>query len=106
MGELPYPVYVADLAFALPAVIATGVALVSGHVAAPVLGAVVLIKVLTTDLASWAMAIALLVNGQQPNWPVAGLFAVMITVCATVLWHGAHELRTPVPGWLRPTLWS
>lgn len=106
VGELPYPVYVADLAFALPAVIATGVALVRGHVAAPVLGAVVLIKVLTMGLAIWAMAIALLVNGQQPNWPVAGLFAVMITVCATVLWRGARELRPPAPEWLRPSLWN
>ncbi|MFJ5993133.1 hypothetical protein [Lentzea sp. NPDC092896] len=106
VGELPYPVYVADLAFALPAVIATGVALVRGHVAAPVLGAVVLVKVLTMGLAIWAMAIALLVNGQPPNWPVAGLFAVMITVCATVLWRGARELGTPAPGWLRPSLWN
>ena len=106
VGELPYPVYVADLAIALPAVVATGVALVRGHVAAPVLGAIVLIKVLTMGLAIWAMAIALLVNGQQPNWPVAGLFAVMITVCATVLWRGARQLGTPGPGWLRPALWD
>ncbi|WP_143466810.1 hypothetical protein [Lentzea kentuckyensis] len=106
VGELPYPVYVADLAFALPAVIATGVALVRGHVAAPVLGAIVLVKVLTMGLAIWAMAIALLINRQQPNWPVAGLFAVMITVCATVLWRGARELEPPAPEWLRPSLWN
>jgi hypothetical protein len=106
VGELPYPVYVADLAFALPAVVTTGVALVRGHVAAPVLGAVVLIKVLTMGLAIWAMAIALLINGQPPNWAVAGLFAVMITVCATVLRRGARELGTPTPGWLRPSLWA
>lgn len=106
VGELPYPVYVVDLAVALPAVVATGVALVRGHVAAPVLGAVVLIKVLTTGLAIWAMAIALLINGQQPNWPVAGLFAVMITVCAIVLRRGARELETPAPDWLRPSLWN
>lgn len=106
VGELPYPVYVVDLAIALPAVVGTGVALVRGHVAAPVLGAVVLIKVLTMGLAIWAMAITLLVNGQQPNWPVAGLFAVMITVCATVLWRGARELGTPAPEWLRSTLWN
>lgn len=106
VGELPYPVYVADLAIALPAIIGTGVALVRGHVAAPVLGAVVLIKVLTLGLAIWAMAIALLINGQQPNWPVAGLFIVMIAVCATVLWRGARKLAMPSTGWLRPSLWS
>lgn len=106
VGELPYPVYVADLAIALPAVVATGVALVRRHLAAPALGAVVLIKVLTMGLAIWAMAIALLVNGQQPNWPVAGLFAVMIAVCATVLRRGADELRAPAAGWLRPSLWT
>lgn len=106
VGELPYPVYVVDLAIALPAVVATGVALVRGHVAAPVLGAVVLIKVLTMGLAIWAMAIALLVNGRQPNWPVAGLFAVMITVCAAVLWRGARELGPLSSEWLRPSLWN
>lgn len=106
VGELPYPVYVADLAIALPAVIATGVALVRGHIAAPVLGAIVLIKVLTMGLAIWAMAIGLLVNGRQPNWPVAGLFAVMIAVCTTVLRRGAGTLGTPGPGWLRPSIWN
>ncbi|KOV90117.1 hypothetical protein [Nocardia sp. NRRL S-836] len=106
VGELPYPVYVADLAIALPAIVATGVALVRGHVAAPVLGAVVLVKVLTMGLAIWAMAITLLLGGLQPDWPVAGLFAVMIAVCVTVLRRGAQELAAPVPGWLRPSIWS
>ncbi|GAB2817402.1 hypothetical protein [Lentzea nigeriaca] len=105
VGELPYPVYVLDLAIALPAIIATGAALVRGHVAAPVLGAVVLVKVLTLGLAIWAMAIALLLNDHQPNWPVAGLFAVMIAVCAAILWRG-HRHLTAASGWLRPTLWQ
>jgi hypothetical protein len=106
VGELPYPVYVLDLAIALPAITATGIALVRGHVAAPVLGAVVLIKVLTLGFAIWAMAIALLLNDQRPNWPVAGLFAVMIAVCTVILWHGNRQLADPAPGWLRPALWE
>jgi hypothetical protein len=106
LGELPYPVYVADLAIALPAVIATGAALVRGHVAAPVLGAVVLIKILTLGLAIAAMTIALLLNGHPPNWPVAGLFALMIATCTTILWRGSGQLGTPEPGWLRATIWT
>jgi len=106
VGGLPYPVYVADLAFTLPAVVATGAALVRGHVAAPVLGAVVLVKIVTMGLAIWAMAIAILVDGGVPDWPVAGLFAVMIAVCATVLVCGARRLGHPARHWLRPTLWQ
>ncbi|MCP2244070.1 hypothetical protein [Lentzea aerocolonigenes] len=106
IGELPYPVYVLDLAIALPAITATGVALVRGHVAAPVLGAVVLIKILTLGLAIWAMAIALLLHDQRPDWPVAGLFAVVIAVCTTILWRGVRQLADPAPGWLRPALWE
>jgi hypothetical protein len=106
VGELPYPIYVVDLAIALPAIVSTGVALVRRHVAAVVLGAVVLIKVVTLGLAIWAMAVTLLVNGQQPNWPVAGLFTVMIIVCTTILWRAARQLAVPAPGWLRPTLWT
>lgn len=106
VGELPYPVYVADLAFALPAIIAVGIALVRRHPAAPVLGAVVLVKILTLGLAIWAMAIALLLNHQQPNWPVAGLFAVIVVVCTAILSHGTRQLTEPPDGWLRPTLWN
>jgi hypothetical protein len=102
---LPYPVYIADLAFALPAVVATGVALVRGHTVAPVLGAVVLIKVVTLGPAIWAMAVAILLDGGKPDWPVVGLFSVIIVVSATVLVQGAPSLGVPSPGWLRATLW-
>ena len=105
-GELPNPVYVADLAFAVPAIVATGTALVRGHVAAPVLGAVVLVKVVTLGLAITAMSIAILLDGGTPDWPVVGLFAVMITVCTTLLARGARRLGVPAPGWLRETLWE
>lgn len=106
VGELPYPVYVADLAIALPAVVAIGVALVRGHIAAPILGAVILIKIVTLGLAIWVMAIVLLVNGEQPNWPVAGMFAIMILACTTILARAARALQPVEPGWLRTTLWS
>ncbi|MEO6082946.1 MAG: hypothetical protein ABIQ18_07550, partial [Umezawaea sp.] len=105
-GELPNPVYVADLAFALPALVATGTALVRGHVAAPILGAVVLVKVVTLGLAISAMAIAILLDSGQPDWPVVALFAVMITVCTTVLARDARRLGLPAAGWLRETLWE
>ena len=106
VGELPNPVYVADLAFALPAVVATGAALVRGHVAAPVLGAVVLVKVVTLGLAITAMATAILFDGGTPDWPVVGLVVVMIAVCTTFLSRGARRLGHPAPGWLRETLWE
>ncbi|SDI15049.1 hypothetical protein SAMN05192558_101410 [Actinokineospora alba] len=105
-GGLPYPVYVADLGFALPAVVMTGIALVRGHIAAPVLGAIVLIKITTLGLAIWAMAIGTLMNDSDPNWTVAGLFAGMIVVCTTVLAHGMSRIARPSSGWLRPTLWQ
>ncbi|WNV87453.1 hypothetical protein [Umezawaea sp. Da 62-37] len=105
-GELPNPVYVADLAFALPAVVATGAALVRGHVAAPVLGAVVLVKVVTLGLAISAMAVAILLDGGDPGWPVVALVAVMIAVCTTILVRGARRLGVPASGWLRETLWE
>lgn len=105
VGGLPYPVYVADLTFALPAVVMTGIALVRRHVAAPVLGAVVLIKITTLGLAIWAMAIGSLLDGGNPNWTVMGLFVVMILVCTTVLARGVRQLKAPSTDWLRPTLW-
>jgi hypothetical protein len=54
----------------------------------------------------WAMAIALHINGEQPNWAVAGLFAVVIAVCGVLQRRDASELRSPPPGWLGPTLWA
>ncbi|MET9232228.1 hypothetical protein [Lentzea sp. NPDC003310] len=106
VGELPYPVYVVDLAFALPAITATGVALVRRHPAAPVLAAVVLVKIVTLGLAIEAMAITLLLNGLSPDWPVAALFLVIVVVCTAALVRGTRRLAAPTPGWLRPTLWT
>jgi hypothetical protein len=69
------------------------------------LGAVVLIKVVTLGLAIWAMVVAILLDGGKPDWPVVGLFSVIIVVSATVLVQGARSLGVPSPGWLRATLW-
>ncbi|WP_086824087.1 hypothetical protein [Allokutzneria sp. NRRL B-24872] len=106
VGGLPYPVYVVDLALVLPAMAVVGLALLRGHVAGPALAAVLLVKLLVMGLAIWSMAVAILVDGGTPNWAVAGVFAVLIAVCATVLARGAHRMRTPAPGWLREALWT
>lgn len=105
-GGTPFAIYVLDLSLVLPAVIATGVLLLRGHPAGPVLGAVVLAKIVTLGLAMEAAAVALVVDGLVPDPATTALFAVLIVACGTLLARGARRLETPAAGWLRPTLWD
>ncbi len=57
-GGIAFAVYVLDLVVALPAVVATGAALVRRHPVGPALGAVVLVKVITLFAVLWAGAAA------------------------------------------------
>jgi hypothetical protein len=105
-GGTPFAIYVLDLSLALPAVTATGVMLLRGHLAGPVLGAVVLAKIVTLGLAMEMGAAALVIDGLVPDPATTSLFAVLIVVCGMLLARGARRLGTPAAGWLRPTLWQ
>jgi hypothetical protein len=105
-GGTPFAVYVLDLSLVLPAVIATGTMLLRGHPAGPVLGAVVLAKIVTLGLAMEAAAVALMVDGLVPDPATTSLFAVLIVACGVLLARGARRLGTPAAGWLRPALWD
>jgi hypothetical protein len=87
-------------------VIATGLMLLRGHPAGPVLGAVVLAKIVTLGLAMEAAAVALVVGGLVPDPATTSLFAVLIVACGTLLAYGARRLGAPAAGWLRPALWD
>jgi hypothetical protein len=105
-GGVPFAIYVLDLSLALPAVVATGVMLLRGHPAGPVLGAVVLAKIVTLGLAMEAAAVALVVDGLVPDPATTSLFAVLIVACGALLARGSRRLGTPAAGWLRPGLWG
>jgi hypothetical protein len=106
-GGVASAVHVLDLVVALPAVLATGVALLRGHPVAPALAAVVLIKMVTLFAVLWICAAAL---------PLAGLTftitpdmlagAVLLGVSVMILGQASRRLRHPEAGWLRPTLWQ
>jgi hypothetical protein len=68
-GGTPFPIYVLDLSVVLPAVVATGVLLVRRHPAGPLLGAVVLAKIVTLGLAMEAAAVVLVLTGGGPIPP-------------------------------------
>lgn len=105
-GGAPFPIFVLDLSVVLPAVVATGVLLVRRHPAGPVLGAVVLTKIVTLGLAMEAAAVAMVVDGLRPDPATTSLFAVLIVACGAMLVRGARRLDQPATGWLRPTLWQ
>jgi len=105
-GGIAFAPYVLDLVVALPAVVATGVALVRSHPVAPALGAVVLVKVITLFTVLWASAATLPLAGLgfavTPDLLVG---AVLVAVSAVVLGRASSRIGNPEPGWLRPTLW-
>lgn len=105
-GGVPFAIFVLDLSLVLPAVIATGVMLLRGHPAGPVVAAVVLAKIVTLGLAMEAAAVALVVDGLGPDPATTSLFAVLIVACGALLVRGARRLGAPAAGWLRPTLWD
>lgn len=95
-------VHVLDLAFVLPLVIATGVLLLRGHPAGPVLGAVLLCKIVTLGLAMLFMGFVFL---DERSAPEAITWAAMSGAAATWLTVGARRMRTPDKVWLRPSFW-
>jgi hypothetical protein len=104
--DMTSPIHVLDLTFVLPAVIATGVLLVRDHPAGPVLGAVVLAKIVTLGLSLEVGAAAVVIDGLVPDPATTLLFVVLILLCGAILVRGARRLGRPDGGWLRPLLWE
>ncbi len=103
--DIPSIVHVLDLAIALPLVALAGILLLRGHPVAPVLAALVLVKMLTLGLALLSMNAFIAVSGGtfDPAEPV--VWAAIVVVTLVWLVRGARRMRAaPVP-WLRPSLW-
>jgi hypothetical protein len=80
--------------------------LVRRHPAGPLLGAVVLAKIVTLGLAMEAAAVVLVLTGGRPDPATTSLFAVLVVICGAMLARGARRLGRPAAGWLRPTMWQ
>jgi hypothetical protein len=105
-GGIAFAPYILDLVVALPAVVATGVALIRRHPVAPALGAVVLVKVITLFTVLWVGAATLPLAGMSfAATPDLLVGAVLIAVSAVILGRASSRTGNPEPGWMRPTLW-
>ncbi len=107
--DLPNPVYVLDLAFVIPLVIATGLLLLRGHPSGPVLGAVLLCKLLTLSLAVLSMIGFVITGGDSlssDDLVVSVMFAVVAAVSSGLLIVGNRRLLPVGEPWLRQSIWS
>lgn len=104
--DVPSTVHVLDLAFILPLLIGTGVGLLRGHVAAPLLAGVLLVKTVTLGLALLAMNLGVAVAGRSFNPGEIALWSLVIAGSATLLVWSSRRIGTVPPRWLRPSLWD
>lgn len=103
--DVPSTVHVLDLGFVLPLVVASGVLLLRGHAAGPVLAAVLLVKMVTLGLALLAMNLGVLAAGGTMNAAETAMWLTIVVVSGGLLVRGSRQLG-PVPDrWLRPTFW-
>ena len=103
--DIPSTVHVLDLAIVLPLMIATGALLLRGHPAAPVLAAVLLVKMTTVGLALLFMNAFVYAGGGQINGAETAIWSVIILLGAGWISVVMRRMR-PVPqGWLLPSLW-
>jgi hypothetical protein len=104
--DIPSMVHVLDLAIVLPLLILTGVLLLRGHSIAPVLAAIVLVKILTLGLALLSMnAFVAASTGEldDPAEPVVWTIVVVVTVSWLI--YGARRMRPAHRSWLRARVW-
>lgn len=103
--DIPSTVHVLDLAIVLPLLVLAGVLLLRGHPVAPVLAAILLVKMLTLGLALLAMNAFVAVSGDavDPAEPV--LWTVVVAAALGWLLMGARRMRPVPPPWLQPSLW-
>jgi hypothetical protein len=106
--DLPNPIYVLDLAWLIPLVLATAALLWREHPAGPVLAAVLLAKLLTLGLAILLMVAFTVTtsNGMEPSAvPVVILAVTMTVLAAALLSAGARRMRPVAGSWMRASLW-
>jgi hypothetical protein len=104
--DIPSTVHVLDLAYVLPLILATGVLLLRGHRAAPVLAVLVLVKMLTLGLALLLMAGFVVGGGGELSDPSEPYIWGAITVLGAGWLYALMRRVAPAPpGWLRPELW-
>jgi hypothetical protein len=104
--DIPSTVHVLDLAYILPLVVATGVLLLRGHPVAPVLGVLVLVKMLTLGLALLLMDSFVIAGGGELSDPAEPyIWGTITVISAGWLYALMRRLGPAPPGWLRPTVW-
>jgi hypothetical protein len=103
--DIPSIVHVLDLAIALPLVALAGVLLLRGHPVAPVLAALVLVKMVTLGLALLSMNAFVAASGGviDPGEPV--VWSAIVVVALAWLVRGSRRMRPVPPPWLRASVW-
>jgi hypothetical protein len=103
--DIPSTVHVLDLAVVLPLVIGTGILLLRAHPIAPVLAALVLVKMFTLGLALVSMNLFVAFSGADLNGGETVLWAAIALVSLAWLIIGARRMHPFRGHWLRPTVW-
>lgn len=103
--DIPNTVHVLDLAIVLPLMIATGVLLLRSRPAAPVLAAILLVKMTTVGLALLFMNAFVYAGAGQINGAEITIWGVIVLVGAGWIVVVMRRIRPVVPGWLLPSLW-
>lgn len=103
--DVPSTVHVLDLAIVLPLLVLTGVLLLRGHPIAPVLAAILLVKMLTLGLALLAMSAFVALSGDSVDPAEPVLWTVVVAMSLAWLVVGARRMRPAPPPWLRPSVW-
>jgi len=104
--DVPSTVHVLDLAFILPAVIATGVLLLRRHPAGVVLAIVLLVKMMTLGLALLFMNGGVAVAGGTVNVAETVTWVTIVGVSTSLLVSPFRRMQPPPQRWLRPSLWA
>jgi len=104
--DIPSTVHVLDLAFVLPLVLGTGILLLRTHPIAPVLAALVLVKMLTLGLALLSMNAFVAASGGVLDLGETGIWGLIALISAAWLIVGARRMRPVTGAWLRPGIWG
>lgn len=105
-GGAPYPVFVLDLAVALPCILAIGLLLRSGRRIAGPLTVVALVKIITLFTVLWIGVLAgLLDHSDVKLGPDAGPSLLMVAVCCWLLARWVREMTLIDLPAVRPTFW-
>lgn len=100
--DIASAVHVLDLSVMLPLVAGTGWLLLRAHPAGPVLGVVLLCKIITLALALTFMNLVFL---DEPNLGEVAMWLVIGFVAAAWLTVVLRRMPNPSGAWIRPSLW-